>query len=295
MEQTFTNGHPITEPITVGLSQSDIEATINAYLEFSELPEDIKAKAQYKPDPADDSRRNVGAGYRPSPKSAPNHLDTSKDKKEVFHYTPDITRVIGVLAAHDRPLALQRFDAAAQAVWETAATAARTKLQELAAEYPLVEGIHFNPDGATNNHLRFLAYYGNGEQELAAGHYDKSTLTIALAESHGGLRLAERPQDLSLLERDPTQPVIFHGRGWLKLMEQLGSTSNRVPAWHDVVEVDGLGVKDDILRWALIYFVNPARMDTAPSKIETETPLSDAEIAKLKQNYRQVGSLAVAL
>lgn len=53
----------------------------------------------------------------------------------------------------------------------------------------------------------------------------------------------------------------------------LGKSALHLPAWHDVIDT-GESVTDETRRWAMTYFINPAYLDTAPSAVETHTPLN---------------------
>lgn len=269
----------LIQPIALDLGEADIETAMQAYLEFLELPAEIRESLRY---PGDGLRRNTSAGYTyTSHSEAKNTIDTSKDNKHIFHYTPDILGVLGELArSRFQPEALSRFVNLAVEVYESAARATRQALEPYEDHFPGLVGIHFPKDGTVNHHLRFLAYEPGINGVLARGHYDKSTATIAIAESHGGLRIGTEPDDLELYRRDPHESIFFHGLGWVKLHKLVGRESQEIPAWHDVVETTDR-VNEDIMRWALIYFINPAYLDTAPSAAETHTPLNLQTVGKL--------------
>ena len=107
---------------------------------------------------------------------------------------------------------------------------------------------------------------------LARGHYDKGTGTIAVAESHGGLRLGFGEDDLELLDRDAYDPKFFHGLGWHQLAEIVDVETARKAAWHDVVQLDE-HVSDDVMRWSMVYFIGPANMHLDSTLEQTHTPI----------------------
>lgn len=261
----------VAHPIAVDVGEADIKEAMRMYMEFIALDDFQKHLVNY---PGDGVRRNTPAGYNHTrAERAGNTVDTSKDNKHAFHYTPDVAQVAETVPDRYKARELRDFLSVAEEIWHVSALAARQELKEREEDFPGLVGIHFPDSGDTNNHLRFLAYEPGVDGVLARGHYDKSASTIALAESHGGLRLGKQPDDLQLYERDPNQPIFFHGLGWTKLHKLLGRVSCELPAWHDVVDT-GERINDDVMRWALIYFSNPAYLDTAPSSVETHTPLT---------------------
>lgn len=264
------NSQEVARPIAVDLGEADIKEAMRIYMEFIALDDFQKHMVNY---PGDGVRRNTPAGYNHTrTERGGNTIDTSKDNKHIFHYTPDVGRMAESVPDRYKSGELHDFLTVAEEIWHASAMATRRELKEMEESFPGLVGIHFPDSGDTNNHLRFLAYEPGTDGILARGHYDKSASTIALAESHGGLRLGKQPEDLELYGRDPNQPVFFHGLGWTKLHKLLGKASLALPAWHDVVDT-GERIDDNVMRWALIYFINPAYLDTAPSSIETHTPL----------------------
>ncbi len=267
----------VAEPIAIDLGTGDVSSAMQTFLEFLQLPEEFKTQIIYE---GDGRRRNTSAGYSHSSyEAAKGVIDTNKDNKHLFQYTPDIWTKFEASKV-DWPREAKEFLDVARDVWEISRQAETNYLSKYEDKFPGLVGLHLPQDGVTNNHLRFLAYEPGVEGNLARGHYDKSTGTIAIAESCGGLRLGVNDSDLALYQRDHNEPVFFHGLGWTKLHKQLGRLSTELPAWHDVVETDAPKVSDEILRWALIYFINPAYLDTAPTSVETHTPLSlEAQIS----------------
>jgi hypothetical protein len=107
---------------------------------------------------------------------------------------------------------------------------------------------------------------------LAQGHYDKSTGTIAVAESHGGLKVGYGPEDSLLVERNAYDPIFFPSYGWHQLAEITDSTTSLRAAWHEV-EDTGERFNEATLRWALIFFINPANIYLESTQEQTHTPI----------------------
>lgn len=261
----------VAEPIAVDLGETDIETAMQAYLEFIDLPEDIKSSLYH---PGDGSRTGA-SGY------ARKEGRNGEDDKQLFQWSPNTPLAAEALPVFKRPEAMRHFLAAAEEIYRTVTVSARARYTQLETNYPGIVGIHFPDNGKLNHKLRFLAYEPTDSGCLARGHYDKGSGTIALAESHEGLRLGTGPHALAAYERDPAEPVFFHGLGWLKLTKLLGRNTDRIPAWHDVVKTEGKQVNTNVMRWALIYFLDPAYLDIAPSKIETHTPLDLSRLGEV--------------
>ncbi len=259
------NYNTIVNPVETGLTAGDHAHAFYAFETFLNLPLNIKEKII-----AGSPERNRQAGYMYKPNAA--------DKKEVFHYTD---RLGEVTAQQKLPAEAKEFLEVAMAFHNIAVYGLRRVLHE-SEKSDILEPVHF-AGGNNNHHLRFVAYEPReDDQPLAEGHYDMSTLTVALCETHTGLRLGTTAEDLELYQRNPDQAVLFAGRGWLKLHEMLGLSTDLLPTWHDVVQADSVK-KSSAKRMAAILFGNPTYLNTAPDMNETKKPLDTTDIHLLEK------------
>lgn len=250
------------QPIETGISQSDIVETIGLYREFLSLPEEHRIKLSWQ----DESRPRTGkSGYMNKGNRS------SEDNKHVFHMTQDLEQVFS-MEIFKHPRETMQFFKAALEIHYSLNTAAKRQYEAMEDEIPGLVTMHFPKTGKRSSHTRFLAYGEPKGGLLATGHYDKSTGTIAVAESHGGLRVGYGLSDLSLLERSRFDPVFFPSFGWNQLAEMLGVITTKRAAWHDVIDT-GERVDDDTSRWALVHFINPANIYLESTQEQTHTPI----------------------
>jgi len=257
-------------PLDCVLLESDVQHVMDSFLEFIELPEPEKERIQF----SDESRPRTGwAGYAHK---------THQDKKHVFHMTKDLGAAFRT-KRYSLPTEARRFISLAEDAYGTIDFVAQQHYaSKLESEIPGVKGIHFPKSGYRANHLRFLAYEDASGEMLARPHYDKSTGTIAVAESHGGLRVGFGESDIQEVRRDHGEPLFFHGFGWHQLAEMLGVQAKSRAGWHDVIDT-GQRVSETIARWALIHFINPAHIYLDSTTEQTHTPIP----------WRGLGSLAL--
>ncbi len=189
------------------------------------------------------------------------------DPKEYFHFTP--RWLPAVRRAHQQfswgavPQELADLDNAFTPIHRQAAAI----ITNVAA---LIEEVHpdiskfFDRKSLSGSPVRLLFYHPSGQDEdmLGAGHYDKSSLTVQIAESHQGLRVArDNTSDLELLERHPDTAVLFPGTS---LRENFGEDTPFQPGWHDIIRTNAANpgrtipknASDVCARWAMIFFAN---------------------------------------
>ncbi len=198
----------------------------------------------------------------------------ARDRKHVFHYTPELRRIITGMPSREVPEAVKQLTIVAEEIYHDLARAVKGKFQEWSADAPWLVGVHFPADGTLDNHLRFLAYELGDGGKLAEGHYDKSVATVAVCESKGGLRLGVGEHDLQMLNREQFRPVIFRGYGWHQLHEIMDVPTPHKAAWHDVINLpEDPSDKPDLLRLSMVYFVNPAKLHLNSTNEQTHTPV----------------------
>jgi len=247
------------EPIALELNASDINSAMQAYLAFLELPDTERAKIAY----FNEQRPRIGSsGYV--------HKEAT-DIKHVFHMTQELERAFAP-NIYRLPTESKVLLKIGQEIYYSLAKSSTEKLAELEEEIPLLVGIHSPRSGKRQHHLRFLAYQAGRDGVLAHGHYDKGTGTIAVAESHGGLRIGYRESDLERIDRSSYEPLFFPGYGWHQLAQMLDVAPRRRAAWHDVTDT-GERVDDKTLRWSLIYFIDPANLYFDSTQEQTHTPI----------------------
>lgn len=267
---------PAYEPISIGHTESDITATMNSFMEFLQLPYEERVKVVF----VDESRPRTGvSGYQHKGHASPDG-SRQQDNKHIFHMTQTLHETYG---SHTRrlPHEARVFLRAAYSIHSALSAAAKRKYQELEGDIPGITNILFPPNGKNSNHTRFLAYQDAKRGMLASPHYDKGTGTIAVAESHGGLRVGYGPEDLKLLERSRFEPIFFPNYGYHQLAEMLGvDPTTRRAAWHDVIDT-GDRVSEEVTRWSLIHFIDPAHIYLENTKEQTHTPIPWRGLGKL--------------
>lgn len=123
-------------------------------------------------------------------------------------------------------------------------------------------GNFFDRASLATSPVRLLFYHPSNSEQLGAGHYDKSALTIQIAESHEGLRVAPNSDTpLQPVIRESDQAVVFPARS---LREIFGEDTPFQPGWHDIIKAERLNQGRNVppkalevcARWALIFFAN---------------------------------------
>jgi hypothetical protein len=146
----------------------------------------------------------------------------------------------------------------------------------------LVEETHpgvrefFSVRSLASSPVRLLFYHPLGQEQLGAGHYDKSAVTVQIGESHEGLRVAPNKEaDLEPIVRGSDMAVVFPGKA---IKEKFGKDTPYKPGWHDIVRADQLNegrtvpprAQEVCARWALIFFANGEGF-VAPDKTAMHT------------------------
>lgn len=230
-------------PLTV--SQTDIDKFVSDYFAFLALPEDEKQK--FALDIKQDERdRGVDLGYRRRSVDA----GFGYDNKEFFHYN-DQARENFSTVANQTP--------AAKALLKSADVIYRATLESMKGMVKILDqkyhGLYkkFFPTDSGTCVLRILKYDRTSEGNfLAKGHYDRSSCTIAIAESAPGLRIGPDDQHLSEAIHQPGHGLFFPGIS-------LGNYTNKelLPSWHDVVQKGDTAYNDETSRWAIVFFCSP--------------------------------------
>ncbi len=225
--------------VPFSLGKQQISMIMRSYYAFLEEPPEVVSYICMKLDPK--SRRS-DLGYTQR-KSEFSHFDD----KEFFHYHPKIWEEYGEWI-EDHPV-VKEFLVQADIVWKAAQEALRTPLSLLDRRYPGLAAQY------SSNHPQFLIRflkYSPGKirgAELAKGHFDAGSMTLAIAESSPGLRIGKDAQDLKSVAHSEYKALFFLASTFQK---QVGDTFFH-PAWHDVIRVSDS--KIDESRWALVCFL----------------------------------------
>ncbi len=191
-------------------------------------------------------------------------INLPEDDKEFFHYTPGMKDVVE--RQHEQygwGKPPQEFYMLCNAFIRVH-TASRKLTEKILS---VVEDTHPNirqlvtPSSTLTSPVRLVGYHRGDQQELGAGHYDKSVFTFQLAESHEGLRIAkDNNSPLEIVRRESDKAVFFPSKS---LKDNYPDTPF-TPGWHDIIKSETLNhgrhmseaTRAVFGRWALIFFVN---------------------------------------
>lgn len=281
-------------PIPIGLSHADLSEAMDAYNKFLMLSEMDFKKTKFNATVRGDG--DFGQYSRVAGTEA--ERGTVPDNKDVFHFGVLTRQVVESRYAGKTPQEVQNFlDAAEHVFWETQ-KAKNLALTELDVYQMGLLDVMSPEMAALNDVLRFINYYKN-TNALAKGHLDRGVCTLAIGESHPGLRLAPAQNGLyldcneeymNMVESSLTpaeyiehEAKFFLGAGWNRLPAEYRIGNMDLPlAYHDVTEGD-ITVNKEIMRWAIVMFCNPYlgfEYYTVPSPPETRP-------------YKQLGRLSV--
>lgn len=257
-------------PVGIDLGRSDLQTAIDRYTAFLEIDEQYHELTRFLSTPRGDGDfgqyRRVSGGQGERGEIA--------DNKDIFHFGVQSRQVIESRLRGALPEDMKNFLNVAEEIYWAAQRSKRQTLQELDHYGMGLVGIMQPEVGTINDVLRFITYYPN-EEKLAKGHFDRSTCTLAIGESHEGLRVAPgqnglkvdaNEEYLATLE-ERLQPVehvegeakFFLGAGWnrLPMRYNSGGRNEDLPlAWHDVIPSDKQ-VDEKVMRWAVVMFINP--------------------------------------
>lgn len=283
-------------PVGIDLGRSDLQTAIDRYSAFLEIDEQYHELTRYLSTQRGDG--DFGQYSRISGQQG--ERGEVADNKDIFHFGAQSRQVIEARLQGALPSEMKQFLAIAEEIYWTAQRSKRQALEELDYYNMGLVGIMQPEVGTINDVLRFITYYPN-EEKLAKGHFDRSTCTLAIGESHEGLRIAPGQNGLKIdanaeylqklennlrpVEHIESEAKFFLGAGWnrLPLQYNSGGCNEDLPlAWHDVVPSDKQ-VDERVMRWAVVMFINPkAEMEhyIVPSPPETRP-------------YKQLGRLSL--
>lgn len=255
-------------PVGIDLGKSDLQTAMDKYLVFLELDQKFHKMTQF-----DLTTRGDGDfGQFTRTASSVGARGIVADNKDILHFGSMSRQVIEARLSGAMPAEMKDFLESAEEIYWSGQRAKRHALEQLDYFNMGLVGIMQPETETINDVLRFIAYYPN-DGNLAKGHFDRSTATLAIGESHEGLRITPGQNGL-VLDADDSymksldhnlQPVthtereakFFLGAGWNRLPDYLRTGNEDRPlAWHDVVPSDRT-VDDQVMRWAIVMFMNP--------------------------------------
>lgn len=267
----FTLAHPDPEPETM-LAMLPLDSP-NLYKELDELAREKdtqKGWHKYRTNATGVGKPNgyTNRAYQEGVLTdAGIHIPT-EDPKEFYHYTPrhytDMVNNHAEFGWGAMPNDLQRLERVFRPVHAKATSLLLRVLSLVEETHPDVRQF-FDSASLLTSPVRLLLYHPGAPTDcLGTGHYDKSSMTIQIAESHKGLRVATGEEDeMRVVSRSSDQAVVFPGRNF---REHFGKDTPFQPAWHDVILTDELNDGREVpltaaavcARWALIFFANGA-------------------------------------
>jgi len=237
-------------PVTI--PKGEINSAVDDFFRFLDLPQEVKNKFQHKLDIKNHgsetgyARKSTGQG--------------DLDNKEFFHFTPYTEDAFRHLPEMDLP-EVRRFFASAKNIHNQVTAMVATLLDVLAAKYPGIKEKFFSGNLRPFFYLRFLKYGAAPKGEfLAKGHYDRGTMTLAIAESAPGLRIGRDESTLRPVERGDGEVIFMPGYR----LQDITSPEDFPPAWHDVVQKSDHQYRPGAARWAVVFFADMVDQNHTP-------------------------------
>lgn len=281
-------------PVGIDLGVSDLQTAIDRYTAFLEIDEQYHEATRFYL-----SERGDGDyGQYTRVAGSTGERGDVPDNKDIFHFGSMSRQVIESRISGRMPRDMKLFLDVAEEIYWAGQRSKRTALEALDQRKAGLVGILQSERNTLNDVLRFITYYPN-EEKLAKGHYDRSTCTLAIGESHEGLRittgqngltvnadeayLADLESRLKPVEHRDHEAKFFLGAGWNRLPGQYKAGNEELElGWHDVIPSDKQ-VDQKVMRWAVVMFINPymeMKEYTVPTPAETRP-------------YKKLGKLSV--
>lgn len=281
-------------PVGIDLGKSDLQTAVDRYTAFLELDGALHEKTQFYIS----DRGDGDYGQYTRIAGSEGERGAVPDNKDIFHFGSMSRQIIESRMSGDMPLEMKDFLDVAEEIFWAGQRSKRKILDELGSSKTGLIGILQSERNTLNDVLRFITYYPN-EEKLAKGHFDRSTCTLAIGESHEGLRiatgqnglvvnanekyLADLEARLKPVEHKSGEAKFFLGAGWNRLPKSIKSGYEELElGWHDVIPSEKQ-VDEKVMRWAVVMFINPyteMREYIVPTPAETRP-------------YKQLGRLAI--
>lgn len=254
VKNSILMGRPYVQvPFTCG--RNAILEAIDAFFDFLNLPETTKKHIDLKIS-SNHRRGEIGYWERKS------EDDKYNDDKSFFHFHPLIfNKYRGFIKTNHT---VERFLNLALPIWLETYNVVYSILREFEEDYP---GTIAKVFATTEPHiiLRFLKYdFTNSGEYLAKPHFDSGSFTLAIAESHPGLRISSSPQDLLMIKHEEDKALFMVSSNCHKII----ANNKLTPAWHDVIQADRTQIGKSFARWAIVAFIDGHSVESL-SRIET--------------------------
>lgn len=243
--------------VETGIPQSFYESAAETAMQFlSSLSEADKKKMQQCIKGEDDDEPGL-LGYSEFHPTKPER----GTEKVFFHYHPEVERLFSNEFA--RIPGAQKFLSSMRSLWGSGLVAAEAVVNNLEKTNPGVRAELFPREKPTAFVIRFVMYKEPPEGNLLAkGHYDRSSITLALAESAPGLRVQDSEGRMNLIEKQDGAAVVMASKGMERIVPSLPLS------WHDAIQASDETVDDTHVRWVAIgqLFSGGLRLLSEPEK-----------------------------
>ena len=255
--------------VETGITHSELAVVMAGFKSFRSLSDEMKQSTNYFLS----DRGDGDFGYFNRIPGAETFRGKASDNKDIFHFGASTRQTVEATLPHGAPKVMADFlDDAESLFWQAQATKKRALgklnlvgLVDVATgSFSDYSSVFLSTRSACNDVLRLINYY-DSDSLLAKAHFDRSATTLALGESHPGLRLTasstkspveERNQTLQPVAYTPGQAKFFLGAGWNNI-QHLDAKAKTLPlGWHDVVQTETV-VDDYVRRWSAILFSTP--------------------------------------
>jgi len=239
------------------LSKENLIRAAESFLDLLTLPENKKDSLYSRWD-VGDHLSDVGYIKRKS--------NEGKDDKEFFHFNEVVdVHFKDIFYKDDKKIKI--FLHEARTVYHEAKKTLHALLKIFEGEFPGITKMFFDETSIPFLYLRFLKYDSKEKGKfLARAHYDRGSLTFALAESAPGLRIGRDEKTLREVDSKNKTALFMPAIHFHEITEEIFT-----PAWHDVVQKLEDRVSRETSRWAIVFFADALHMKT-PTMEETHTP-----------------------
>jgi isopenicillin N synthase-like dioxygenase len=222
------------------ISDKEMNEAAKVFLEFLTLDQEIKEAIHVRK-----RGESFNTGYVKRKK------EDGRDNKEYFHYHPILDELFPELKKSENTK-ITKFFEVARKIHDAAYKLNKKIVSELADDKSLKK--FYSKEKRERYSLRFLKYDKNEPGNfLASGHYDQGVCTLALAESHPGLRI----HDVDVVH-DNGKAIFMPGL----LCKEINSSLK--PAWHEVIQKEESS--EGYARWAIVFFWNTIEKIETPYK-----------------------------
>jgi isopenicillin N synthase-like dioxygenase len=243
--------------VPFAVSRAEFNQAIDVFVRFLALPLETKEKIYFKLRPDD---RGTEVGYKRYLRN-----EGQTDNREYVHYHRAAEE--GFREIRQEIPELDELLKTMKRVHDEALTTLQKVIGTFEDRFPGISEKFFSQTNPGDFYLRFLKYdLARPGEFLAKGHYDRGSCTLALAESAPGLRMGVDDEHLHEVTHREGEALFMPGLKFPDL-----TSKDFVPTWHDVIQKSEDTYSDDIARWAIVFFADPAGMENI-SYEEAHTP-----------------------